>query len=213
MNFVAIKKVFYDRRYEQRELTTLGEIKENNLCENIIEVKDKYFRFERDTGECGKGKKSSGSKSTSEKKEYLHIVTDFLPYTINDLKILPQTVQCEKAKFFCLESIRQVMEGVFKGLRDLHSLGITHRDIKLCNILIDNNQYPIKTVKICDFGSSKKLQSDPENQATVSICYIGTRSFRAPELLVGNQYYDSKIDVWSAGVIFLKLIFKYLNKK
>lgn len=57
------------------------------------------------------------------------------------------------------------------------------------------------------------MQSDPDNQATVSICYIGTRSFRAPELLVGNQYYDSKIDIWSAGVIFLKLIFKYLNKK
>ena len=78
------------------------------------------------------------------------------------------------------------MHGVFKGLRDLHSLGITHRDIKLCNILIDNNQYPINNVKICDFGSSKRLQSDPDNQATVSICYIGTRSFRAPELLVGN---------------------------
>jgi len=30
---------------------------------------------------------------------------------------------------------------------------------------------------------------------------------------VGNQYYDSKIDIWSAGVIFLKLIFKYLNNK
>jgi len=170
--------------------------------------------MEKDTGDCGK-KKSSGSSSdaTNQKKEYLHIVTDFLPYTINDLKILPSTIQCEKAKFFCLESIRQVMLGVFKGLKDLHSLGITHRDIKLCNILIDNNQYPINIVKICDFGSSKRLLSDPENQSTVSICYIGTRSFRAPELLVGNQYYDSKIVIWSAGVIFLKLIFKYLNKK
>jgi hypothetical protein len=39
-NFVAIKKLFYDRRYEQRELTTLNEIKDNNLCSNIIEVKD-----------------------------------------------------------------------------------------------------------------------------------------------------------------------------
>jgi serine/threonine protein kinase len=43
--------------------------------------------------------------------------------------------------------------------------------------------------------------------------YIGTRSFRAPELLVGNRYYDMKIDVWSAGIVFLKLIYKYINKK
>lgn len=106
IHFVAIKKVHYDRRYEQRELTTLGEIKDNNLCQNIIEVKDKFFCFERDTGSCGK-KKSSGSKQTqNEKKEYLHIVTDFLPYTINDLKIMPNSAQCDKAKYFCLESIR-----------------------------------------------------------------------------------------------------------
>jgi len=30
---------------------------------------------------------------------------------------------------------------------------------------------------------------------------------------VGNRFYDTKIDIWSAGVVFLKLIFKYLNKK
>ena len=56
------------------------------------------------------------------------------------------------------------MYGVFKGLKDLHSIGITHRDIKLSNILIDNNQYPVKIVKICDLGSSKKLESDPNNE-------------------------------------------------
>ena len=51
------------------------------------------------------------------------------------------------------------MRGVFKGLRDLHSLGITHRDVKLSNILINNDKYPITKVKICDLGSSKKLVS------------------------------------------------------
>ena len=30
---------------------------------------------------------------------------------------------------------------------------------------------------------------------------------------MGNRFYDTKIDIWSAGVVFLKLIFKYLNKK
>lgn len=105
------------------------------------------------------------------------------------------------------------MHGVFMGLSDLHSIGITHRDIKLSNILIDNNQFPVNQVKICDLGSSKKLTSDPNDQSTQSLNYIGTRSFRAPELLVGNRYYDMKIDVWSAGIVFLKLIYKYINKK
>ena len=57
------------------------------------------------------------------------------------------------------------MHGVFRGLRDLHSIGITHRDIKLSNILIDNDRVPITRVKICDLGSSKKLTSNPKVNA------------------------------------------------
>lgn len=58
------------------------------------------------------------------------------------------------------------MQGVLKGLRDLHSLGITHRDIKLSNILINNDKYPITKVKICDLGSSKKLVSNIKDEST-----------------------------------------------
>lgn len=92
-------------------------------------------------------------------------------------------------------------------------MGITHRDIKLSNILIDNNQFPVNLVKICDLGSSKKLVSNPYDESTQSLNYIGTRSFRAPELLVGNRFYNTKIDIWSAGIVFLKMILKFINKK
>ena len=106
------------------------------------------------------------------------------------------------------------MHGVFLGLRDLHALGITHRDIKLSNVLISNNRYPINKVKICDLGSAKKLISNPADESTQSLNYIGTRAFRAPELIAGNRYYDTKIDMWSAGIIFLKLILVgYCGKK
>lgn len=153
-------------------------------------------------------------------KEYLYIVTDYLPFTIADLNIShyakesPNTPAYLIAKGQCIESIRQVMKGVFLGLKDLHSLGITHRDIKLSNILISNNRYPISKVKICDLGSSKKLVSNPNDESTQSLNYIGTRAFRAPELIVGNRYYDTKIDIWSSGIILLKLILVgYLGKK
>jgi|APSaa5957512535_1039671.scaffolds.fasta_scaffold108992_1 serine/threonine protein kinase len=78
---------------------------------------------------------------------------------------------------------------------------------------MDNNYYPISAIKICDLGSSKKLVSNPNDESTQSLNYIGTRSFRAPELLVGNRFYDSKIDIWSTGIVFLKLLFRYLNKR
>lgn len=144
-----------------------------------------------------------------------------MPYTICDLRLMPShyatdpqySNNANSPNNWCLESIRQVMYGLFTGLCDLHSLGVTHRDIKLSNILMDNNQYPIRKVKICDLGSSKKLLSNPADESTQSLNYIGTRSFRAPELLVGSRFYTTKIDIWSAGIVFLKLILRYLNKK
>ena len=104
-NFVAIKKLFYDRRYEQRELSTLDEIKKNNLCKNIIELKDRYFQNIE--------KHIEMTKQTI-KKEYLFIVTDYLPYTICDLRVNSSTYQYDpnyeanpySANNFCLESIK-----------------------------------------------------------------------------------------------------------
>lgn len=152
--YVAIKKLFYDRRYEQRELSILDEIKKRKLCRNIIELKDRYFQTIEELDQKTK---------VNCTKEYLFIVTDYLPYTVCDLKVF--NVQNQKPAV-CLESIKQVMQGLFQGLHDLHSMGITHRDIKLSNILIDNDKNPVTLVKICDLGSSKKLMSNPNDEST-----------------------------------------------
>jgi serine/threonine protein kinase len=104
-----------------------------------------------------------------------------MPFTICDLNLSPSiysqgqrgctgsaknNMDLTISNSKCLESIKQVMRGVFKGLKDLHSLGITHRDIKLSNILINNDRYPITKVKICDLGSSKKLISNSKDEST-----------------------------------------------
>jgi len=165
--FVAIKKLFYDRKYEQREVPTLLEIRNHGLCDNIIRLKERYLKQVEEV--------NPKKNMLKETKEYLYIVTDYLPFTICDINVSPaiylsKVQQNQKAvanaRFLCLESIRQTMYGVFKGLRDLHSIGITHRDIKLSNILIDNDRYPVSRVKICDLGSSKKLISNPNDEST-----------------------------------------------
>lgn len=43
-NFVAIKKLLYDRKYEQREVPMLMEIKNKRLNDNIIKLKDRYLK-------------------------------------------------------------------------------------------------------------------------------------------------------------------------
>jgi serine/threonine protein kinase len=55
-------------------------------------------------------------------------------------------------------------------------------------------------VKICDFGSSKFI-----NKNTKSTPYIVSRYYRSPELILGSNTYDSKIDIFATGCILAEL--------
>lgn len=53
---------------------------------------------------------------------------------------------------------------------------------------------------LCDFGSAKKLQ---KNQ--VSVAYICSRYYRAPELILGEEKYGCEIDIWSIGCVIAEM--------
>ena len=50
-------------------------------------------------------------------------------------------------------------------------------------------------LKICDFGSAKRLVAGEPN-----VAYICSRYYRAPELIFGATDYSCGIDVWSIGI-------------
>ncbi len=56
-------------------------------------------------------------------------------------------------------------------------------------------------VKICDFGSSKFIHKGQ----TKSTPYIVSRYYRSPELLLGMNTYDEKIDIFAVGCIMAEL--------
>jgi serine/threonine protein kinase len=80
----------------------------------------------------------------------------------------------------------------------MHLKGVCHRDIKPQNCLVDPSCH---ILKICDFGSAKKLQKGED-----SVSYICSRYYRAPELLLGKKNYTEMIDVWSAGCVFAEML-------
>lgn len=57
---------------------------------------------------------------------------------------------------------------------------------------------------LCDFGSAKKLQKDQ-----VSIAYICSRYYRAPELILGQENYGCEIDIWSIGCVIAEMFLGY----
>jgi serine/threonine protein kinase len=56
----------------------------------------------------------------------------------------------------------------------LHNQGIAHRDLKLENILVDQDGY----IKIIDYGLAKMITED---ETTTSFC--GTPEYLSPEMV------------------------------
>ncbi|XP_020659127.3 ribosomal protein S6 kinase-related protein [Pogona vitticeps] len=77
----------------------------------------------------------------------------------------------------------------------LHNLGIVHRDVKMENILLDEQGH----LKLTDFGLSRHL---PWGERAYTIC--GTLHYMAPEVLSGGPYAHAA-DWWSMGVLLFAL--------
>ena len=171
---LAIKRVFQDKRYHNRELEILKELKHPNT----IHLRHFFYT---------KGEKN-------EEEIYLNCVTDYLPQTLS--RILSINYQSRKqldpfiAKLYAYQMLLSI--------KYIHSIGITHRDIKPQNILVDQK---LNIIKLCDFGSAKKLIKGQK-----SLAYICSRYYRAPELIFGSTNYDSQIDVWSMGCVIVELV-------
>ena len=106
---------------------------------------------------------------------------------------------------------------LLEGLGHLHESGVIHRDLKPSNIFLDTE----KRVKIGDFGlaTAKKDTSkntalsiegltNSSNAADSSLTSeVGTPVYIAPEIMNGVGRYNSKVDIYSLGVVFFEMIY------
>ncbi|XVE92377.1 hypothetical protein REPUB_Repub01dG0092200 [Reevesia pubescens] len=94
----------------------------------------------------------------------------------------------------------KIILGTAEGLAYLHEeseLRIIHRDIKLSNILLDEDLTP----KIADFGLARLF---PEDKTHISTVIAGTLGYMAPEYVVRGKLTE-KADVYSFGVLVIEV--------
>lgn len=90
------------------------------------------------------------------------------------------------------EKIREIIIQVCNGLREVHRLGIVHRDINPNNIMITENG----NTKIIDFGISRTIKSNKSRDTQI----LGTQGFTAPEQF-GFHQTSERSDIYSIGVL------------
>lgn len=86
----------------------------------------------------------------------------------------------------------------------VHSKGISHRDIKLANMLFTEPDLAVADAKVTDFGLAR-LSYDEERGYLRSVSFAGTEYYMAPEMF---RFFYGKLehfdpfatDVWAMGV-------------
>lgn len=87
------------------------------------------------------------------------------------------------------------MRQLVSALKYMHGSGVVHRDVKLENILIDDDF----NIKLADFGFSSYKNINCLDS------FVGTRTYLAPEVKANVVYDGRKADVFSAGVVLFAL--------
>lgn len=170
---VAIKKVLQDKRYKNRELQIMKILK--HPC--VVPLKHCFY--------------SSGDKPD---EQYLNLVLEFMPDTV--YKVC--RAHAKNKQVLAIPIVKTYAFMLLRSLAYIHALGVCHRDIKPQNLLVN----PLTNeLKLCDFGSAKKLEAGEPN-----VSYICSRYYRAPELIFGATFYSTQIDTWSAGCVISEML-------
>ncbi|KAL9230247.1 hypothetical protein vseg_005625 [Gypsophila vaccaria] len=99
---------------------------------------------------------------------------------------------------------RWIFQQLIGAVDCCHNRGVYHRDLKLENLLIDEDG----SLKVSDFGLSALAESKREDGMLHTTC--GTPAYVAPEVINRRGYDGAKADIWSCGVILFALLSGHL---
>ena len=92
---------------------------------------------------------------------------------------------------------RRIFQQIISAIEYSHSHKMVHRDLKPENLLLDKEL----NIKLIDFGLANAMK---DSQALSTAC--GSPNYAAPEVISGQSYGGSEVDIWSCGVILYAMV-------
>ncbi|XP_006821121.1 ribosomal protein S6 kinase-related protein-like [Saccoglossus kowalevskii] len=123
-------------------------------------------------------------------RTHLFLVTDYLDH--GDLFTL-----WAMEHYFTEDIVRIYAAELALALDFLHTSGVVYRDLKMENVLLDDEGH----IKLTDFGLARWLS---RGHRASTIC--GTMQYMAPEALNPKQPYSYTVDWWSLGIVMYAML-------
>ena len=125
--------------------------------------------------------------------KYLYLVLEY----IKGISLL-DVIKKEKCHYIEQNRALKLFLQIVKAISYCQSKNINHRDIKLENILVQNDD----TIKLIDFGFAVK-----GNKETYQKLFCGTPSYMPPEIVNKEKYIAQYSDIWSLGVLLYTMLY------
>ncbi|KAK8882164.1 hypothetical protein M9Y10_044804 [Tritrichomonas musculus] len=97
------------------------------------------------------------------------------------------------------QDLKWVMKSLLQALNSTHYNKIFHRDVKWQNMIVSFKDHKLFLI---DWGLADYIVKGRSYSPKT-----GTKSYKAPELLLSYNYYNQKVDIWAAGCVMANLMF------
>ena len=197
--YVAIKKIKKDALKEELKIN----LKKNNITKE--DFKEEIIKFNREL--------KNMDKCYCENTVKLYDYFDTDKYFIIVMELCDNNLfyeLCNTKSGFSVLQVKDILLQLNNVFKKMHENHISHRDIKVYNILVKylNKEKTKFKVLLSDYGVSNQLSSMTQNYTT----HAGSPIIMAPEILEGEDYND-KCDIWSLGITIYYLHTKDLPYK